>query len=304
MSMMKKRVYCFSLLALSFFGSSHSLYASQSVGTIDSAYYSSRVCHDDGCTSYGELNFRPTGAPSPIAITDTGITGYAWGNEMGWINFQPSGAGVTLNPTTGELSGNAWSQTSGWVNFRPTNSGTLSGGLPIGVSITNSGELYGWAWNGGAYGGWIKFDCSSNATCVKTDWRKLGLRSSTQTTRYAASQFFSDSPYASKSSLPSQIGQMSNLSISSTTLSVTTLATSSQASSTGEIQRLPFITKTLRITNKTKEVTTLQMILALDKEIYPSGLVTGYFGTGTKKAVQLFQIKYGIAKKVRLVLVL
>ncbi len=45
------------------------------------------------------------------------------------------------------------------------------------------------------------------------------------------------------------------------------------------------------------EVKRLQEILSQDKEIYPDGLITGYFGALTKKAAQKFQEKYGIAKK-------
>lgn len=47
---------------------------------------------------------------------------------------------------------------------------------------------------------------------------------------------------------------------------------------------------------KGEEVKKLQKILALDKNVYPEGLVTGYFGPLTLMAVKKFQVKYGIAK--------
>jgi len=45
----------------------------------------------------------------------------------------------------------------------------------------------------------------------------------------------------------------------------------------------------------TGAVKRLQAILAKDKTIYPEGLVTGYFGPATLRAVQAFQKKQGIA---------
>ncbi len=44
------------------------------------------------------------------------------------------------------------------------------------------------------------------------------------------------------------------------------------------------------------DVTTLQTYLAGDPELYPEGLVTGYFGSATERAVRRFQAKYGIAQ--------
>ncbi|MBI5139686.1 fibronectin type III domain-containing protein [Candidatus Nomurabacteria bacterium] len=41
-------------------------------------------------------------------------------------------------------------------------------------------------------------------------------------------------------------------------------------------------------------VTTLQTLLSLDESIYPEGLVTGYFGKLTAKAVKKFQEKHGL----------
>lgn len=44
------------------------------------------------------------------------------------------------------------------------------------------------------------------------------------------------------------------------------------------------------------EVSALQRVLLLDKEVYPEGVVNGKFGPLTEKAVQRFQIKYGIVR--------
>ncbi|MEI6296897.1 MAG: peptidoglycan-binding protein [bacterium] len=43
------------------------------------------------------------------------------------------------------------------------------------------------------------------------------------------------------------------------------------------------------------DVSELQTFLALDKNVYPEGLVTGYFGSLTKTAVSRFQTKNGIS---------
>ncbi|RJQ36894.1 peptidoglycan-binding protein [Candidatus Parcubacteria bacterium] len=42
-------------------------------------------------------------------------------------------------------------------------------------------------------------------------------------------------------------------------------------------------------------VTALQQFLAQDTELYPEGLVTGYFGSLTTRAIQRFQERHGIA---------
>jgi len=51
----------------------------------------------------------------------------------------------------------------------------------------------------------------------------------------------------------------------------------------------------LDIGSKGEDVGHLQTMLARDKEIYPEGLVTNYFGKLTQTAVKKFQLKYGLA---------
>ncbi|TSC67972.1 MAG: Pry3p [Parcubacteria group bacterium Gr01-1014_72] len=52
--------------------------------------------------------------------------------------------------------------------------------------------------------------------------------------------------------------------------------------------------KMLRRGVTNEEVRRLQSILATDAALYPEGLVTGYFGSATQRAIERFQIKYQI----------
>ena len=60
------------------------------------------------------------------------------------------------------------------------------------------------------------------------------------------------------------------------------------------------IKATLRITRQlskgmsNEDVTLLQEVLAIDSGIYPEGLITGYFGPLTERAVKRFQKKMGV----------
>lgn len=54
------------------------------------------------------------------------------------------------------------------------------------------------------------------------------------------------------------------------------------------------ITSTLDLGQSGSQVTELQTYLATDTNVYPSGLVTGYFGPLTQAGVQKFQIAQGI----------
>ena len=56
------------------------------------------------------------------------------------------------------------------------------------------------------------------------------------------------------------------------------------------------LTKELSPGAKGDDVKALQEYLAKDKDIYPEGLVTGYYGPMTTAAVRRFQAKYGISQ--------
>jgi len=88
-----------------------------------------------------------------VVVSNTGLTGYAWGENIGWINLSPTNGGV-LNDGAGNLSGYAWGENIGWINFN-------------GVKINPStGAFSGYAW--GENIGWINFNVSF---AVVTSWK-------------------------------------------------------------------------------------------------------------------------------------
>jgi lysophospholipase L1-like esterase len=60
---------------------------------------------------------------------------------------------------------------------------------------------------------------------------------------------------------------------------------------------LPTISGPFAFDVTTEQVKILQQYLAGDKTLYPEGKITGYYGALTKKAVGLFQERYGLATK-------
>lgn len=142
------------------------VFCSAGTMTVDPLHKQAKVCKDSTCTTYKVINFAPSGGATPVTVASGTLSGYAWGEELGWINFSPSGTGVTYSQASGTLAGHAWASASGWINFRPSNSGTVSLGVPVGVALLSNGNLYGWAFASGVGGGWILFDCAQASTCV------------------------------------------------------------------------------------------------------------------------------------------
>ncbi len=158
----KKYLKYFFVSILFFFGVFTSVsYASYTDGTITSGSQYAKLLSDSS-----RINFLTTNGTA-VHITDSGMTGQAWGENIGWISFNPSNGGVTISSSSGALSGYAWGQNAGWINFSPTNGG---------VSIDTSGNFTGYAWSQNY--GWIQFNCSVTNACVNTDWRPAGARPS------------------------------------------------------------------------------------------------------------------------------
>ncbi|MEK7459996.1 MAG: carboxypeptidase-like regulatory domain-containing protein [Patescibacteria group bacterium] len=139
-------------------------FASTTNGTIDSTYKYAKGLD----SNVGKINFGLS--LGNVLVTDSAITGYAWGENIGWINLAPTNGGVTNNGE-GVLSGYAWGDHTGWVNFAPTNGG---------VTINTSGDFLGYAWSQNY--GWLIFNCVTNSSCgtdnfkVSTDWRPISTR--------------------------------------------------------------------------------------------------------------------------------
>lgn len=193
--MIKKHHYQILFLAVVFLCVYRDVFASTSIGSIQAGSLS-RVCKEADCSTYGNVNWKPTlnanttGA-NPVVITDSGITGHIWGDEIGWINLSPAGSGISVNPQSGVISGYAYASVGSWINFSPT---SVSGGSRVGVTINSSGQFSGWAYVSGYQGGWMKFDCSQPSTCVTTDWRIQSLRSSDSNTNTPSSSSGSNIP--------------------------------------------------------------------------------------------------------------
>lgn len=67
-----------------------------------------------------------------------------------------------------------------------------------------------------------------------------------------------------------------------------------QASLRQELQTTLQLTRTLALGMSGEDVKALQALLASDPDIYPEGLITGFFGPLTEKAVEKLQARFGI----------
>ncbi len=111
----------------------------------------------------GWLNGEPLGNGGPGIEAQKGmLTGYIWGENIGYIDLNPSLAGGVVNDGKGQLSGYAWGENIGWINFRPT-----SGGVSI---DPKTGVFSGYAWSENI--GWIQFNSTeSPAYRMVTSWK-------------------------------------------------------------------------------------------------------------------------------------
>jgi len=120
-----------------------------------------------------------------MEVSDSSLTGYMWGENIGWINLSctnpPETCGTVsygvTNDGAGNLGGYAWGENVGWISFScQNNPSTCAGTGNYGVSIDAPTGVF----SGFAYGeniGWIGFNCAKTASCatvgykVETSWR-------------------------------------------------------------------------------------------------------------------------------------
>ncbi|MCI5108705.1 MAG: carboxypeptidase-like regulatory domain-containing protein [Candidatus Pacebacteria bacterium] len=123
-------------------------------GNIDTTYKTAKPL----LNGYGYINLATS--EGNVTVTDSAVTGYAWGSTLGWINLSPSNSGV-INDGSGNLSGYAWGEATGWINFAPSN-----GGVTIN---TGTGIFSGYAWSENI--GWISFNCDDESVCATDDYK-------------------------------------------------------------------------------------------------------------------------------------
>ncbi len=117
------------------------------------------------------INWNPTNGGA--TVSNTQITGYIWGETVGWINLGPfTNAGPTAgvkNTCSGDLSGYAWGENAGWINFAPTNA---TGANEPKIN-TSTGAITGTVWSENY--GWIQL-ASPDGTYpgLTTSWKGCG----------------------------------------------------------------------------------------------------------------------------------
>ena len=96
-----------------------------------------------------------------------------------------------------------------------------------------------------------------------------------------------------KTPLPSEV--MNAMIAPPQTVNTSSAVKSSVTTPRVNVQKQVF-TRWLSLGFRSPEVLLLQKFLAKDKSVYPEGVISGYFGPATKRAVGRFQIKFGLIK--------
>lgn len=136
--------------------------ASTTLGTIDSVHKNAKGVDSPAI----KINFGLFKGSINVKVSDGGLSGFAWGEGIGWVNLAPADGGV-VNNGEGVLSGYATSEFGGWLNFK-------------GSSIDSNGEFMGYITS--EKFGRISLNCKNDDSClsgeyrVQTDWRPISVR--------------------------------------------------------------------------------------------------------------------------------
>lgn len=129
------------------------------------------------------INWVPSNVdPSDVVtVSDTAITGYIWGETVGWINLSPTNTAPespVTNNCAGELSGYAWGQNTGWINFAPSIVQNTADEPKIN---TTTGNITGKVWSQNY--GWIDLSSpEAGFTGLNTTWHGCGGTTTSGTT--------------------------------------------------------------------------------------------------------------------------
>ena len=276
--------------------------ASTTDGTIDGAY---RYAWSENA---GWVDFGS--AAGNVHVTDTALTGSAYGENIGWITLNPQSYGGVTNDGAGNLSGYAWSENAGWIDFSK---------VTIGIDGVFAGDAYS------PNIGWIAFGTGNNK--VSTDWRPASVRTPTPAPAPTPA------PVAKPGGMPSYgIGKgapnplpgaaaaptttpppagsgLSNTQIAAILSLLTSFGADSsiianvRASLSGAVAAAPAatgFTRNLTVGMTGADVRQLQLFLNThDAVIAPAGAgspgqETDYFGPATRSALAKFQSAHGI----------
>lgn len=147
---MNNKLFLILIILVASFAFTDFVFASTTNGTVSGYAWGNNI---------GWINFGCTNCS--VSVTDTLVTGHAWSDNYGWIKLNPANSGVANN-NEGTLSAKAWGENIGWINFS-------------GVTISSAGVFSGTA--SVDEGGSINFGCTNcNMT---TDWRPASSRTTT-----------------------------------------------------------------------------------------------------------------------------
>jgi len=235
-----------------------------------------------------------------VHVTDTALTGSAYGENIGWITLNPPTYGGVTNDGAGNLSGYAWSENAGWVDFSK---------VTIGTDGVFAGDAYG------PNIGWIAFGTGNNE--VLTDWRPASVRTPAPAPAVAAAPGAlsygigeglpnplpgavpAASPSASRGLSSAQVASIVSL-LQSFGADAKTIAGVQAALSGTTTPTLGSFTRNLTTGATGEDVRQLQRFLnSRGFEVASAGAgspgsETVYFGSATQAALAKFQAAHGI----------
>ncbi|MDO8561891.1 MAG: hypothetical protein Q7S05_03635 [bacterium] len=119
--------------------------------------------------------FSPRNGGEFASADTSGLSGYAWSDNIGWVSLSGSNYGIAID-NNGKLSGYAWSDNIGWIT---ANESELSGcpSNPCRAKL-NGNAFSGWLRalsNGGGWDGWISLSGNSPSYGVTQDQSTAAL---------------------------------------------------------------------------------------------------------------------------------